>query len=151
MSEEIRNKHFLALEDNVDDSYFLRRAFRALPYGSVSVCSSVPEAKAYICGAGLYADRANYPWPTGVIVDLRLGSQSGADFVRWLRATPECRQLPVVILATAVTDAEREDLAAMGVDRFMLKPSGGSELKEVVSALATDLCSQTEHLKRQSS
>src|SRR5688572_23390799 len=106
MSEEIRDKHFLALEDNGDDAYFLRRAFRALPYCSVFVCSSIPESKAYICGTGIYADRANYPRPIGVIVDLCLGSQSGIDFVRWLRATPECRQLPVVILVTAVTDAE---------------------------------------------
>ena len=143
MPEEIQMKHFLMVEDNDDDAYFLRRAFRPLPHCSVFVCRSIPEAKAYVCGTGVYADRAKYPRPTGVIADLRLGSQSGIDFVRWLRSTPDCCRLPATILATEITDAEREELRELGVQRLLLKPSGANELKEMILALATDLCGGT--------
>ena len=63
--------------------------------------------------------------------------------MRWLRSTPDCRGLPVVILATEVIDAEREELRELGVQRFLLKPSGANELKEMILALATDLCAGT--------
>ena len=135
------DKHFLILEGNEDDAFLIRRAFRALPFCSCYVCRNSGEAKSYLLGAGMYADRSNFPRADAVITELRLGLESGESFIEWVRTEPELKTLPVVVLAGVISEQDVEALARLNVNKVLVKPSDTIALKETFALLAKELCS----------
>lgn len=70
--------------------------------------------------------------PDAVVLDLGLPNMSGFRFVRLLRRDPRWKQVPLIV-ATAFTFEEVEDLANEGIDGFVTKPFDPADL---VSKLA---------------
>lgn len=136
------DKHFLVLESNEDDAFLIRRAFRALPFCSCYICRNSSEAKSYLLGAGMYADRSNFPRADAVITELRLGLESGENFIEWVRTEPGSKTLPVIVLAGGISTHEAEALARLNVDKVLVKPSDTSALKQTLASLAKELCSK---------
>src|SRR5438045_756430 len=89
---------FLVLEDDADDALLIRRAFTNAACRAF-VCRNTSEARAYLMGAGMYADRHRFPSPDIFMTDLRLGDESGVQFLEWIRSQPEFQGLPVVVLS----------------------------------------------------
>src|SRR5258708_11767729 len=77
--------NFLIVEDDANDAYLIKRALSSTKCRSSFVCRNPGEAKAYLRGAGMYADRRRYPFPNVVITDLRMGRESGIELVDWVR------------------------------------------------------------------
>ncbi len=100
----------LLVEDNPDDVALFKRAVHkaALDY-PLQVVGDGEAAIAYLSGEGLYADRGNHPLPRLVLLDLKLRRKSGHEVLEWLRAQPEVRHLPVVVLTTSreISDINR--------------------------------------------
>jgi DNA-binding response OmpR family regulator len=65
--------------------------------------------------------------PDAVILDLNLPNMSGFRLARLLRRDPRWKQLPLIV-ATAFTFEEVEDLANEGVDGFITKPFDPADL-----------------------
>ena len=60
--------HFLIVENDPDDAYLIARAFKKIPHcGTVSLTRNTSEAKAYLKGAGMYADRQQFPFPSAIL------------------------------------------------------------------------------------
>ncbi len=59
--------------------------------------------------------------PDAVILDLNLPNMSGFRLARLLRRDPRWKRLPLIV-ATAFTFEEVEDLANEGIDGFITKP-----------------------------
>lgn len=56
--------HFLLVENDPHEADILAKAFAAIPdCGTVSVARKVSEARAYLIGAGIYADRKKFQLP----------------------------------------------------------------------------------------
>ena len=131
---------FLIIEDSAEDAALIRRAFAQIDHSTAFVCRNVSEAKAYVAGAGMYSDRGRFPVPQAVICDLRLGGESGLDFLAWLKGKPKFGRIPVAILSG--TASEKEMLAAKteGAASVLRKPENLEELR----ALLADFSATTE-------
>src|SRR5882724_9143224 len=57
------------------------------------------QAIAYLSGAGHYANRTNHPWPTLILLDLKMPRATGFEILKWIRNRPDCKELPVVVLS----------------------------------------------------
>ena len=139
MAEEKRGKTFLVVEDNADDALLIRRAFNTLDSCRAFVCRNISEAKAYVQGAGMYRDREKFPFPNGVICDLRLGEESGTQFLAWLKGVPEFEKLPVFILS----GAPPKDLISaktLGAIDVLTKPARFEDLQTMLNDMAAKLC-----------
>lgn len=62
------------------------------------------------------------PWPDLILLDLRLPKVDGLEVLRHLKATPELRRIPAVILTTS--NAEQDVLRAyeLGAGSYLVKP-----------------------------
>ena len=137
------NKHILVIETDPDDAYLLSRALKTLLSCTYFLCRSLSEAKAYLSRAGIFADTKEYPVPDAVITELRLGAESVYQLLRWMRGNEPFHPLPLYILTSAISPADRENMKTLGIKRVVEKPSGLTEMKRVLSELATVVCSAT--------
>ncbi|HUS33971.1 MAG TPA: response regulator [Verrucomicrobiae bacterium] len=141
MEQEFRTT-FLVLEDDANDALLIRRAFTNAAC-SAFVCRNTSEARAYLVGAGMYADRTRFPFPDIFITDLRLGDESGLQFLEWLRAKKELKDLPVIILSGKATQKDIAAAKALGVSRIWNKPGDAAALQKMIRELGEELVSPT--------
>lgn len=132
-------KHFLVIENDPDDAFLIRRALTSIPHCSSFVCRNTSEARAYVLGAGLYARREAYPVPDTILCDLRLGDESGVQFIEWLTRTREVERIPVIVLTGEATPKEMEAAAGFGARKVLRKPHNPDALREMLAQLANEL------------
>ena len=129
-------RSILIVEDSPDDLALLRRAFgRGRIVNPVHVVSDGEQAIAYLAGENHYADRARYPLPALVLLDLRLPRKSGFEVLRWVRRHDELSRLPVVILTTSHADADVNRAYDLGANSYLVKPVSSDSLLQLVHAL----------------
>jgi DNA-binding NtrC family response regulator len=91
-------------------------------------------------GAGLYHDRTKYPFPNAIICDLHIGFESGVDFVKWIKAHAQFKDMPVIILTGTATSSECVAAKEKGALDVLRKPSRYEDLKIMLNDLAAKLC-----------
>jgi CheY-like chemotaxis protein len=131
---------FLVLEDDANDALLIRRAFTNAAC-SAFVCRNTSEARAYLVGAGMYADRMRFPFPDIFITDLRLGDESGLQFLEWMRGKKELKDLPVIVLSGKATAKDISAAKSLGVSRIWNKPGDAVELQRMIRQLGEELVS----------
>ena len=122
----------LLVEDNPDDVLFIERAFRSTSISApLRVLEDGATAMDYLAGRGEFNDRAAHPLPALVLLDLNMPRASGFDVLRWLRAQPKLRRLPVVVLTSSAQDEDIARAYDLGVNSYVVKPSGLKEIRDV--------------------
>jgi DNA-binding response OmpR family regulator len=134
-------KMFLVIEDSYDDALLIKRAFGMLENCRVVVCRNLSEAKAYLHGAGMYQDRAKFPFPNAVICDLHLGYESGVQFLVWIKAHAQFKNMPVTILTGTANTQECVQAKNAGALDVLRKPARYEDLKTMLNDMAAKLCS----------
>jgi CheY-like chemotaxis protein len=89
----------------------------------------------YLHRRGKYADADSYPAPGLILLDLNMPRMDGREALREIKADPELRRIPVVILTTS--NAEEDVLRSydLGANSFIRKPVNFSGLVQVMRAL----------------
>jgi CheY-like chemotaxis protein len=115
--------NILLVEDNPDHAELARRSLERFP--DPSFLHHVEDGEAaldYLFGRGSYADRARFPAPDLVLLDLRLPRVDGLEVLRHVKSHATLWRTPVVVLTTS--DAERDAARAYEhhADSFVTKP-----------------------------
>jgi|SRR5579863_2136783 len=130
---EPRAACILYAEDEEDDILFLRLALkRAKSAGTLNVVTNGEEAVQYLDGRGVFGDRARYPLPALVLLDINMPMKSGLEVLKWIREQPRFKSLPVVMLTSSMRDKDMEEARRLGADDFLFKPSAPGGLDELV-------------------
>src|SRR5437870_2535642 len=89
----------LLVEDSDDDVLLTRLAVRRanIPNPMV-VVRDAEVAISYLEGSGKYANRAEFPLPSLVLLDISLTDDNGFSVLRWVRAHGGLRMLRVLML-----------------------------------------------------
>lgn len=118
-----RPLHILLAEDNPDHAELVRRCLDQWLAGySLHHVEDGEAALDYLLGRRPYADRAQFPAPDLVLLDLRLPRLDGLEVLREVKNHPALGTTPIVVLTTS--DAERDVTAALAYDAssFLTKP-----------------------------
>jgi CheY-like chemotaxis protein len=127
------NKTVLLVEDFADDVFWMLRAWKKEGLtASLQVVNDGRMALEYLTGKGKYADREKHPTPSLILLDLKLPYIMGLDVLKWMRDRQEFRTLPVIILTTSALQQDVDDAYHRGANGFLVKPSSGLKLGEVV-------------------
>jgi CheY-like chemotaxis protein len=79
-------KVVLVVEDDQNDRLLLAHTFRkSAPHVHLHVSKDSFDAEDYLVGSGPYGDRARYPLPQLILLDLKLPRRSGLDFLAWIK------------------------------------------------------------------
>jgi len=128
--------HILLVEDNLDDIILTRRALKKAGLrANLLVVEDGELALDYVAGAGAYRDRDRHPWPTLVLLDLKLPKKPGLEVLRWVRAQPHMHDLPVVVLTSSRQLEDIDRAYELGANSYLEKPVDFESLKKLVSAL----------------
>jgi CheY-like chemotaxis protein len=127
--------HILLIEDNPGDIRLLREAFREkdVPF-QLSVVEDGDQALAFLQQEGDYADAMR---PNLILLDLNLPKTDGRVVLQALRETPEWKTIPIMILTGVQQDADHQQAAALGVERFLRKPIDLEEYLALVEDITT--------------
>jgi two-component system, response regulator len=129
----------LVLEDDADDAILIRRAFTGQTCRAF-ICRNTSEARAHFLGSGMYSDRELYPFPELFVTDLRLGEESGVQFLAWVRAFDAAKDLPVIVLSGAATVSDIQAVQTLGATRVLIKPADPIALQDMLILASRELC-----------
>lgn len=128
----------LMAEDDPDDRLMTQEAFNECRLGNpLKFATDGEQLMDYLHRRGEYADDIRYPMPGLILLDLNMPRKDGREALREIKADPELRKIPVVVLTTSKAD---EDVTASyldGANSFITKPVSFSALIDVVQALGT--------------
>ncbi len=123
----------LLVEDSPADVELTREALSDAKIANrLSVANDGDEAMEFVRKQGRYADA---PRPDLIILDLNLPRKDGREVLVELKADPDLRRIPVVVLTTS--DSDRDVLAAYDqhVNAYVRKPVDLQRFTEIVSAI----------------
>lgn len=137
MGEHMKSSRtILLIEDNHSDVALIRNAF--LQRGVTDQLEIVAEgrmAKDYLAGHGIYSDRAVYPFPKLVLLDLRLPDITGLEVLKWLRSEPGLTKVPVVILTGSEVRSDIDRAYQLGANSYLVKTADFEKFRALVQDL----------------
>ncbi len=106
---------------------------------SVRVLRGVEEAQAYLSGMEPFADRARFPMPNLLLLDLKLRRVSGLELLRWIRQSPALRSLSVVVLSGTARETDLNRAYELGIEAYIVKPVGLKEFSTTLTGVLVTL------------
>jgi CheY-like chemotaxis protein len=124
-------------EDDDNDAFLVERAFRKakLPVRLIRLRDGEEVVK-YLTGQGCYSDRAKYPLPSILLLDLTMPGKTGLDVLRWKRSQTQWRNLPAVMLSASSEGCDRQAAEELGVNGYFIKPFKSSDMAKLSRILA---------------
>jgi CheY-like chemotaxis protein len=125
----------LLVEDNEDDVFLMKRALKgARVLNDLYVVEDGQAAQDYLSGAGKFADRATYPLPAIIFLDLKLPLITGHDVLAWIRRQKELDALIVIVLTSSSEAWDVSRCYALGANSYVVKPPTTQQLEELAKA-----------------
>jgi chemotaxis family two-component system response regulator Rcp1 len=126
----------LLVEDNPADVKITQRALKDSGLAvELIVVRDGEEAVEYLLRQGEHADASDWRSPDLILLDLNLPKMSGREVLQRVRATPNLRAVPVVVLTTS---RRQEDVALMyasGANTYIEKPEDFQRFVQVLQTI----------------
>ncbi len=137
MSEVVRKPvTILVADDDMDDRLLIKEAFEAcqLPSDLRFVEDGV-ALMSYLNRRGNEQDKAEYPSPALILLDLKMPKMDGWEVLAELKANPILRIIPVIVLTTSSSDQDILRSYALAAASYITKPASLEEHMALIQAL----------------
>lgn len=126
----------LLVEDNPDHEELIRRAFAERePKVALAVVRHGEEALDYLHRRGEFQDPQRSPRPRLILLDLRLPRVDGLEVLGEIKATPDLRATPVVVLTTSDSEHDVARAYAQHANSYLVKPAEFSRIRELIESI----------------
>ena len=113
----------LLAEDREDDVILIRKAFQKAGLNNpIHLVTDGEETIAYLNGDRPYTNRAEYPLPHLLLLDLKMPIKDGFDVLRWVRQQPSLQLLPIIVLTSSEQMRDVDLAYQLGANSFLVKP-----------------------------
>src|SRR5688500_5287386 len=114
----------LLVEDDDNDVFFFQSAFQeAHLTNPLQIVHDGQEAIDYIEGTAAFADRAHFPLPCVILLDLKLPKRTGFEVLEFIRDHPRLRTTIVIVLSSSSMRDDIEAAYERGANCFVVKPA----------------------------
>jgi CheY-like chemotaxis protein len=125
----------LLAEDNPNDVELILTALsEARLVNEIAVTHDGEQALDYLYRRGPYAGRSS-PQPAVILLDLKMPKIDGREVLRHIRADPELRAIPVVVLTSSREESDLAQSYQLGVNAYVVKPVDFEEFIAAVGRL----------------
>jgi len=126
----------LLVEDSPQDLELALRALRKSHLANrIHVARDGEEALAILFGNPDAADPVAFIQPRLVLLDLKLPKVDGIEVLQRLKADPEKRKIPIVVLTSSREQRDLEECYQLGVNSYIVKPVDFEQFYEAVHQL----------------
>jgi len=122
-------KPILLVEDDSVDAMTVKRAMRDLQVNH-SVIHSVNGEEAM-----KYLTSPDTEKPFVILLDLNMPKMNGIEFLKVIKAHPELKTIPVIVLTTSKERRDVLDSFELGASGYMVKPVDYSKFVEILSKI----------------
>jgi CheY-like chemotaxis protein len=123
-------------DDDADDRMFAEEALRESHLmNELRFVVDGEELLDYLHRQGAYAPPASAPRPGLILLDLNMPRKDGREVLREIKADPELRRIPVVVLTTSRTETDILRSYDLGANSFITKPVSFEGLVSVMREL----------------
>lgn len=129
-------QNILLVEDEENDVFFMKRAMKKAGIDDpLHVARDGRQAIGYLEGSGPYADRAQHPLPSIVLLDLKLPYVRGMDVLKWIRSQPDLQLAIVIVLTSSKLQSDINEAYRLGANAYLVKPSTPEKMFETARAI----------------
>lgn len=89
----------------------------------------------YLFRRGPYANLVQEPLPGLILLDLNMPKKDGREALKEIKASPELRRIPVVVLTTSKAEEDILRTYDLGVNSYITKPVTFDALVETIKVL----------------
>jgi CheY-like chemotaxis protein len=126
----------LHVEDDPNDVLLVARAFRkAEAAAHLHVINDGEQAVNFLGQFNNGSKPENTPFPSLVLLDLKLPRKSGIEVLEWIRSQPGLRRLPVVMLTSSRQPIDINRAYEVGVNAYLVKPVNFDALVDMIKTL----------------
>ena len=127
----------LLTDDDEEDLEMTVEALRASRLGNdLRTTRDGEELMDYLLRRGQYADPSAAPIPGLILLDLNMPKKDGREALAEIKANPELRQIPVIVLTTSKAEEDIFRSYDLGVNSFITKPVTFGGLVEAMKVLS---------------
>ena len=126
----------LLADDDPDDRKLTQDAFTENRLANVLHCvEDGEELMEYLRHQGRYADQKNAPLPGLILLDLNMPRKDGREALKEIKADPELRRIPVIMLTTTDDPREVDRCHDIGCSSYIVKPVDYEKFAEAIKSL----------------
>src|SRR5215213_2187060 len=139
MSEKTRAGNLITIliaDDDPDDRELTRDALQECRLANdVHFVEDGEELLDYLNRRGKHQDRANEPLPGLILLDLNMPRKDGREALKEIKAQPELRRIPIVVLTTSKADEDILRTYDLGVNSYVTKPVTFDSLVDTIKVI----------------
>jgi CheY-like chemotaxis protein len=126
----------LVADDDEDDRMMIKEAFQeARLLNDLHFVKDGEELMDYLYCRGKFEEMKKSQLPGLILLDLNMPRKDGRDALREIKADPELRQIPIVVLTTSNSEDDIKNTYGLGVSSYITKPVTFAGLVQVLNAL----------------
>jgi CheY-like chemotaxis protein len=126
----------LIADDDPDDRLMVKETWEEnLLVNGLDFVEDGEELMDYLYRRGKYVELKNSPFPGLILLDLNMPKKDGCEALKEIKADPELRQIPVVVLTTSRAEEDIYRANDLGVNSFVTKPLTFEAFVDIIKAL----------------
>ncbi len=131
-------RNILLVEDSDVDYETVIRAFKKGKLGNPVIrCEDGDDALDYLYRRNRFADPAESPRPSLVLLDLNLPGTDGREVLEEMKTDPALRDIPVIVMTTSSDERDVERCYKYGANSYVAKPVSFERYIEAIKRLHT--------------
>jgi len=136
MNDNRMSLTILVADDDEDDRDFIKKAWaKSRVANGLCFVEDGEELIDYLNHGGKYSDPASAPRPALILLDLNMPRKDGRAALQEIKANPELRNIPVIVLTTSQAETDVCRSYELGANSFITKPVTFGALVDVLQVL----------------
>ncbi|MFH7030133.1 MAG: response regulator [Heteroscytonema crispum UTEX LB 1556] len=126
----------LMADDDDDDCMLTQEALAESRLANeLHIVKDGEELMDYLYRRGQYIDPKSSPRPGLILLDLNMPKKDGREALREIKADPDLKKIPVIVLTTSRADEDIYRTYDLGANSFIIKPVTFASLVEVMKTI----------------
>lgn len=136
MDINMADKVILLVDDNEHDVFLTQRALKKSNIANdLVIANDGQEALDYLFGNGKHKGRNLSQMPVVTFLDIKMPRVDGFEVLKQIRANPQTKHLPVVILTASKEDIDIVKGYTEGCNAYVTKPVGFDQFADAIRQL----------------